>query len=106
MLYRLELGKEEIFEMNRVLGRQLVTLSEIARNNTIPVIVTNQVYHNLDGNGVRMVGGDLLVYGSKCLIELEKVGSHRRAKLKKHRSKEEKTVNFQIVPAGVSNFPQ
>ena len=100
MLYRLELGKnEEIFDTNRELGRQLSELTEIARKNNIPVLVTNQVYHNVDNGKVRMVGGDMLLYGSKCLIELTRNGK-RKAILRKHRSKKEKEISFQIVPLG------
>jgi len=103
MLYRLELGKnEEVFETNRELGRQLSYLTEIARKLKIPVLITNQVYSNLN-NGVKMVGGDIMFYQSKCLIELIKGHKGmRKAILRKHRSKEEnKEVNFQIVQEGI-----
>jgi len=74
MLYRLELGKADaVFETNSALARQIATLVEIARNKSIPVLITNQVYADFgDRNRVKMVGGDLLKYGSKCLIELSK----------------------------------
>lgn len=74
MLYRLELGKAEaVFETNSALARQIATLVEIARNKSIPVLITNQVYADFgDRNKVKMVGGDLLKYGGKCLIELSK----------------------------------
>lgn len=104
MLYRLELGKnEEVYETNRELGRQLSSLTEIARKHSIPVILTNQVYSNMDkGNGVRMVGGDMLVYGSKCLIEIQKGHEGKRiAFLRKHRSLPEKNVSFTIVQEGI-----
>lgn len=103
MLYRLELGRnEEVFETNRELGRQLSYLTEIARKIRIPILITNQVYSNLN-NGVKMVGGDILFYGSKCLIELIKGhNGMRKAILRKHRSiKENKEINFQMVPEGI-----
>ena len=47
-------------------------LVEIARKKKIPVLITNQVYTDFDHRDeVKMVGGDLLRYGSKCLIELK-----------------------------------
>ena len=104
MLYRLELGKsEDVFEINRELGRQLSYLTEIARKRKIPVLITNQVYSNFE-NGVRMVGGDLLFYGSKCVIEIVKGhSSMRKAVLKKHRSLEEnKNITFKITQSGMS----
>lgn len=104
MLYRLELGKsEDVFAINRELGRQLSYLTEIARKMKIPVLITNQVYSNFE-NGVKMVGGDLLFYGSKCVIEIVKGhNSMRKAILKKHRSLEEnKNVVFKITQSGIS----
>lgn len=105
MLYRLELGKSnDIYEVNRELGRQIAYLTEIARRKNIPVLITNQVYADFeDKEKVNIVGGDLLKYGSKCLIELQITPSgNRRAILKKHRSiAEEKEITFKIVQGGV-----
>jgi DNA repair protein RadB len=105
MLYRLELGKnEDIYEVNRELGKQLACLKEIASKKNIPVLVTNQVYSDFeDKDKVNLVGGDLLKYGSKCLIELQITPSgNRRAIIKKHRSiKEEKEITFKIVEGGI-----
>lgn len=104
MLYRLELGSSEgIIDVNRALGKQLAALTEIARKKNIPVLVTNQVYSSFDERDkVKMVGGDLLHYGSKCLVELQITPSNkRRAILKKHRSiAPEGEVIFQIVSSG------
>ena len=71
MLYRLELGKsEEVYDVNAALGRQIAHLVEISRQRKIPILITNQVYSDFeDRDQVKMVGGDLLKYGSKCLIE-------------------------------------
>jgi len=105
MLYRLEFGKDaDMQELNRELGRQISFLSEIARGKKIPVLVTNQVYADLngEGDGVKMLGGEVLKYGSKCLIELKKgIRSNRLALIKKHRSiREGKEVGFRIVEEG------
>ncbi len=90
MLYRLERGQkqEDVPAINKELGLQLSFLSEIARTKHIPVVVTNQVYANFEEkDGVRMVGGDILRYGSKCLIELQNLkGNKRKAILQKHRA--------------------
>lgn len=89
MLYRLEIGKnEDIYMINRELGQQISFLTEITRKNCIPVLITNQVYANFeDKNRVNMVGGDILKYGSKCLVELQKRDDgERKAILHKHRS--------------------
>ena len=105
MLYRLELGKnEDVYSVNRELGRQLAYLTEIARKKHIPVLISNQVYSNFENKDqVNIVGGDLLKYSSKCLIELQITPSrNRRAILKKHRSiAEEKEITFKIVEGGI-----
>ena len=105
MLYRLELGKSnDVYEVNRELGRQIAYMTEIARKDKIPVLITNQVYADFENkDNVKIVGGDLLKYGSKCLIELQITPSgNRRAILRKHRSiAEEKEIVFKIVEGGI-----
>ena len=116
MLYRLELGdaitakdSEKISEVNRKLAKQLRSLNEIARKQNIPIIVTNQVYSTFTQNQedqkaerrVSMVGGDLLKYWSKCLIELQNHYGKRKLILKKHRSLPIKELPFEIVNTGI-----
>jgi len=105
MLYRLELGKsEDAQEVNRELGRQISYLTEIARKKNIAVLITNQVYADFDNRDkVNIVGGDILKYGSKCLIELQITpNGNRRLILKKHRSlKPEQELIFKIVEGGI-----
>ena len=105
MLYSLELGKsEDVHEINRELGKQIAFLTEIARTKQIPILITNQIYHDFDNKDkVNIVGGDILKYGSKCLIELQITpNGNRRAILRKHRSiPEEKEIVFKIVEGGI-----
>ncbi|NPE26968.1 DNA repair and recombination protein RadB [Methanococcoides sp. SA1] len=121
MLYRLELGsaietkdQEQIQKINRKLANQLRTLNEIARKQNIPVIITNQVYASFNSNPksqipnpsfeerrVSMVGGDLLKYWSKCLIELKNFQGKRTLHLKKHRSLPVKELAFEIINPGI-----
>ena len=120
MLYRLELGDaiklakthgdEQIKQVNRKLANQLRKLSEIARKQNIPVIVTNQVYSEFLTDeqlkkgvekGISMVGGDLLKYWSKCLIELQNNRGKRKIILRKHRSMPQKELSFEIIDRGI-----
>lgn len=105
VLYRLELGKtNDVYELNKVLGLQLSFLSEIARKHHIPVLLTNQVYADFENkNRVNMVGGNILKYSSKCLIELQKLHKNRRrAIIRKHRSiPEDKQFVFEIKEKGI-----
>ncbi|MEJ2267526.1 MAG: DNA repair and recombination protein RadB [Nanoarchaeota archaeon] len=117
MLYRLELGDaikskkdEKIQEVNREVARQMRILAEIARKKKIPVIITNQVYNEFVSkenfkNGfernTNIVGGDLMKYWSKCIIELKNDRGKRKAILLKHRSLPEKEMSFIVKDKGV-----
>ena len=105
MLYRLELGNaEDVYEVNRELGKQLACLKEIASKRQIPVLITNQVYADFDDKEkINIVGGDLLKYGSKCLIELQITPSgNRRAIIRKARAlPSEREITFKIVEGGI-----
>lgn len=104
MLYRLELGKrEDVYDVNSALAKQIAYLTEIARRWKIPVLITNQVYADFENKDkVKMVGGDLLKYGSKCLIELMKFNAFRGLVLRKHRSLPEGLeVKFKINGKGL-----
>jgi len=121
MLYRLELAEarkesneqeryNKIDEINSKLARQMRLLSEIARKRNIPVIVSNQVYSEFlteeqinEGKQreVFMVGGDILKYWSKCILELRNEKGRRTLILKKHRSLGEKKLEFEIYDAGI-----
>jgi DNA repair protein RadB len=115
MLYRLEIAEakqknEDIKEINSQLATQMRILAEIARKRDIPVIVTNQVYSEFlseedlkagKEKQMMMVGGDILKYWSKCIIELQNKSGRRKAILKKHRSLPEKTLDFEITNQGI-----
>ncbi|MFH1211691.1 MAG: DNA repair and recombination protein RadB [Candidatus Woesearchaeota archaeon] len=105
MLYRLELGRDkEVYRTNKEFGMQIAYLSEIARKNRIPVLITSQVYADFDNKDkIKMVGGDILRYQSKCLIEVKRFDNGtREACIIKHRSIEEgKKIRFKIIDKGV-----
>lgn len=116
MLYRLELadarknGMEAVRQVNNDMAKQMKALYEIARKRGIPVLVTSQVYSKflseedwLAGKeaGVNVVGGDLMKYYCKCIIELQNRGGKKKAVIKKHRSLPEKELNFEIVNEGI-----
>lgn len=101
-LYRIERGSSDNADLNRELGKQLATLLTIARTKEIPVVVTTPVYADFaDRTSVKMVGGDILKYSSKCLIELRINGNGTRtATLVKHRSIPQRGATFRIVEKG------
>ena len=98
MLYRLELGEKEAYEVNKELARQLGILRKISHEKKIPILLTNQVYADFHRKGdVKMVGGDLMKYTSKCIIKLEMEETGRYLNLVKHRSIPIKRVRFEIT---------
>ncbi len=104
MLYRLEMGKsDKVYSVNKDLGLQISYLNEITRKKNITVLITNQVYSNFEDRGVKMVGGDILKYGSKCLIALDTFREGiRSATIIKHRSiPESRSVLFKIINSGL-----
>ena len=110
MLYRLELGKaSEVYSINASLGKQIAYLTQITRRNNIPILIANQVYADFENpDGVKIVGGDIMKYGSKCLIQLE-VGHKglRKASLMKHRSlPQSKEILFRIVGNGIEKIEE
>lgn len=107
MLYRLEIGvNKDVFKVNRDLGVQLVDMVHTARKFKIPVIITNQVYSDFeDKSKINIVGGDILKYASKCLIELQKTDKGKKAILRKHRSLPEgKEIDFRIINEGIEKI--
>ncbi|MBR9699000.1 DNA repair and recombination protein RadB [Candidatus Woesearchaeota archaeon] len=104
IFYRLELAKKEEFKStNNKLIWQISYLTEIARKHNIPILITNQVYSDFQQrNNVKMVGGDILKYHSKCLMKLTKINTKRKATLMIHRSiPEGKELDFGIINEGI-----
>jgi DNA repair protein RadB len=104
-LYRLKGGTyDEKRDLNRLLGKQLLNLSKIARNYNIPVVITNQIYEDFD-NGITPLGGSVLRYWSKIIIKLEKIPEkigQRKATLVKHKYKKEGDFcEFLLTDAGI-----
>jgi len=101
-LYRLKEGGQT--EVNRELGKQMGLLSRLARKHNIAVVITNHIYSVFDEEGViEPVGGTILKYWSKIIIELIKdENGERYAILKRHRSKPEGLrAKFRIVNEGL-----
>ncbi len=105
--YRPELGNGNARETNQELGRQVQELSRIARENEIPVLVTNQVYSDFesDEEEFRPIGGDILKYSSKIIVQLKRDGEKRIAVLKKHLFRGEgESARFDICHNGINGL--
>jgi len=101
MLYRLKLG-DAPQKINSKLGEQLRLLTEISRTFHIPILVTNQMYQDFTTKEKKMVGGNLIEYWSKTIIEIDKENDIKTIILKKHKSiKEGRKKSFEIVEKGM-----
>ncbi len=104
-LYRVDDMKSS--KLNKELGKQMGLLSKIARQYDVAVIVTNQIYSAIDEEGnsdIKAVGGTILQYWSKVIIQLERGDeiNQRVATLKRHRSMPEgKQAVFTITSRGI-----
>lgn len=103
-LYRLKVNGDNASEINNQLSGQLSELTKIARENNIPVLITNQVYTSFDDNGgLELVGRDVPKYWSKCLLKLSDRGKNlRQIEIAKHRALPEgKKIQFKITDDGL-----
>jgi DNA repair protein RadB len=110
LFYRLELDDERSMYLRRALANQIMHLLEVARRYDLAVLITNQVYADIENGKLRPSGGSALEHLSKVIVQLEKVageGGKRRAILKKHRSMPEDTAcEFFITSKGVEDSPR
>lgn len=101
MFHRIEFEEDEQ-KANRLLNRQITTLSLIARKKDIPVLIAGQVYTSETGE-IKPFAGRGLEHIAKTILKLDKTGTGKRqATIIKHRSIPEgrKTV-FSITQKGL-----
>ncbi|WP_214020862.1 DNA repair and recombination protein RadB [Methanoculleus sp.] len=99
-LYRteLDLGREAL----RKLSHHTIKLLGLAKKYDIPVLITNQIFMDIERDRVSGLGGTALEHLSKAIIRLEKKDSVRRAMLRKHRSRPEGlSFDFTITGDGI-----
>jgi len=102
-LYRAAFEGEDNRPVRRALAAQLGELQEMARRHRIPVVVTNQVYMEIETGNLRPLGGMAMDHATKTSIFVEKRGEGKRlARLVKHRSMPEGAVEeLRITARGV-----
>jgi DNA repair protein RadB len=91
---------------NKELSKQLSKLMKIAKKYAVPVVVTNQVYSSFskDAGSERLasVGGDVLKYWTKVVIQVAKSGRYRTATVIRHQHMPEGIrVRFRITEEGI-----
>ena len=98
-LYRSERAFDSENTMQK-LTQQASKLLEIARERNIPVLISSQVYTNFD-NEIKLLGGDVLHYRSKCIIELVSENGKRKAILQKHKHIPKTEIEYKISNEGI-----
>ena len=100
MFYRLEVRKD-MKAANRLMVVQLSQLNDAAKTYNLPVIITDQVYENIDEGRSKAIGGRMVSNFSKKIIELKKEDA-RMIILKKPGTREMKFIISNSGIAGVS----
>jgi len=107
MLYRLEEANNinERQERQILLGKQLEILLRISRKFNIPIIITNQVYTDIETKEISPVGGGILKYWCKVIIELGRENLNDTGRftiMKKHKFiREGQKKLFKIIDEGI-----
>ncbi|HJJ29161.1 MAG TPA: DNA repair and recombination protein RadB [Methanocorpusculum sp.] len=98
--YRIE--QTESKDALSLLSNQMLKLLGIAKRFDVPVIITNQVFTDVEHNRLTGLGGTALSHISKVIVRVDKFPGFRRAVLMKHRSRPEGIGwAFRIVERGV-----
>ena len=101
--YRLTRNDEEK-GIRKSLSPQLAKLLGVARSKDVPILLTSQVYTDIEKGTFEPLGGHVLLHNAKAIIRLDKVGSSsRRAVIIKHRHLEEgRRADFKLTKSGVT----
>ena len=103
MYYRLTSREEERGERRSIAGMSARLLT-LARKKGVPVLITSQVYTDIDKGTPEALGGNVLMHNSKTIIKLERIGTgRRRATIMKHRNLAEgRSGDFALVDWGIT----
>jgi len=101
--YRLGLEDSEGIRLKRELASQVALLLGYARKHDLVVVITNQVYTDIETDENVPLGGTVLAHLSKVIVELTSTGPNRRkATLRKHRSRPEGlSCDFELYQEGI-----
>lgn len=109
--YRLERGEDDdAGDALRQIADQVTHLLSLARKHDLAVLVTNQVFTDVesDSDRVRPLGGHTLEHWTGVVVRLDRFrGGKRRATLEKHRSRPDgEQAQFQLTDNGVESAEQ
>lgn len=103
--YRIEIAKDQEKFERRSFIHQITTLLRLCRRRMMPIVITSQVYTDLESGVFKPLGGHMLRHNAKSIIRLDKdetVPGKRIAVLMKHRAlAEENKAEFLLTEKGV-----
>lgn len=103
--YRVELAKDQERTERRSFIAQITALLKLCRRKVIPVILTSQVYTDIERNEYKALGGHVLRHNCKVIIRLDRdldIPSRRFAVLMKHRAMAEgRRAEFWLTKNGI-----
>jgi DNA repair protein RadB len=101
VFFRLKQGEED--QGRSSLTYQIIRLLTLARKSDIAVVITSQVYFDIEHKVIKPLGGHTLHHNAKAILFLEKLEpGRRRMTIIKHRSiVEGKSSEFLLTSKGV-----
>ena len=100
-LYRTQLDKG--MDTMQRLSKQIIHLLGYAKKHNIPIIITNQVYMDVQRKVFVGLGGTALAHISKVIVRIDRMNGSRQAVLEKHRSRPGGGLFiFDIVERGIT----
>ncbi|MFA6805238.1 MAG: DNA repair and recombination protein RadB [Candidatus Methanomethylophilaceae archaeon] len=102
MFYRLNYDDPKV---RTDLIRQTEILLGVARKYEVPVLISSQVYSNIQTGTIEFLGGHAVQHNAKTIIRLDKRNNGvRTAVIIKHRSLPEgRTANYRITATGIGD---
>ena len=105
--YRLERTDDDKGDALRQVASQVTHLLSLARKHDLGVVITNQVFTDVNGDSdrARPLGGHTLTHWTGVVLRVERFrGGNRRATLEKHRALPEgEHARFEITGTGIGN---
>jgi DNA repair protein RadB len=83
-------------------NKMMIILLGYAKRFNVPVLITNQVYMDINKGDFAPLGGTGLFHLSKVILRIDRIDSVRRIKITKHHAKPEgEFFDFLIVQEGI-----
>lgn len=103
MYYRLS-DREEERQERRSLANQSAKLLTLSRKKGVAVVLTSQVFMDVERGTIEALGGNVLHHNAKTIVRLERLGiGKRRATIMKHRHLAEgRSADFYLTEGGIA----